>query len=89
MTVKYFAYIRDYTGSKEIEIEHFETLHELLNKLCEIYGLKFKKRIFKDDALSDEIIILVNGRNIVHLSNLDTKLEADDEISIFPVVAGG
>lgn len=89
MKVKYFAYIRDYTGTKEIQIEHYNTLKALLIKLCEKHGKKFGNKIFKDDSLSDEIIILVNGRNIVHLQGLDTLLSPEDEISIFPVVAGG
>ena len=38
---------------------------------------------------SPEIIILVNGRNVVHLRRLDTPLADDDEVSIFPMVAGG
>lgn len=89
MIVKYFAYIRDYTGTKETKIDHCTTLYELLLKLCERYGTKFKNKIFSNDNLSDEIIILVNGINIVHLQGLDTCLSPDDEISIFPVVAGG
>ncbi|HCJ56984.1 MAG TPA: MoaD family protein, partial [Clostridiaceae bacterium] len=70
MKVKYFAYIRDYTGTKEIQIEHCHTLKTLLIKLCEKHGLKFRNKIFKNDSLSSEIIILVNGRNIVHLQGL-------------------
>lgn len=89
MKVKYFAYIRDYTGSKEIQMEHCNSLNELLIILCKRYGAKFKNKIFKNDDLSDEIIILINGRNIVHLQGLDTLLSPEDEISIFPVVAGG
>jgi len=89
MIVKYFAYIRDYTGAKEIEIDHCPTLYDLLLKLCDKYGVKFRNKIFADGNLSNEIIILVNGRNIVHLQGLDTCLSSNDEISIFPVVAGG
>lgn len=89
MKVKYFAYLRDYTGSKEIEAEHCESLRELLIMLCDRHGPRFKGKIFKNDGLSDEIIIMVNGRNIVHLQGLDTLLSPEDEISIFPVVAGG
>ncbi|MCQ1530201.1 ubiquitin-like small modifier protein 1 [Lutispora saccharofermentans] len=89
MKVKYFAYIRDYTGTKEIQIEHCDTLYELLIKLCKKHGARFESKIFKDSFLSSEIIILVNGRNIVHLQGLDTFLSPEDEISIFPIVAGG
>jgi len=89
MIVKYFAYIRDYTGAKEIQIEHYKSLRSLLRELCKKYGAKFENKVFTGENLSDEIIILVNGRNIVHLESLDTKLQVDDVISIFPVVAGG
>ncbi|HWQ30252.1 MAG TPA: MoaD/ThiS family protein [Negativicutes bacterium] len=33
--------------------------------------------------------MLVNGRHIEHLQGLDTSLAENDEISIFPKVAGG
>lgn len=89
MKVLFFAYIRDYTNTKEITVEYCSTLKDLLLKLCEIYGPKFERLIFKGDIISDEIIILINGRNIVHLSGIDTLLCPENEISIFPVVAGG
>ena len=89
MKVKFFAYIRDYTKTKEITIAHYKTLEELLLKLCEMYGKQFKNKVFKNAQLSDEVIILVNGRNIFHLQGLKTPLSPKDEISIFPVVAGG
>lgn len=89
MKVKYFAYLRDYAGTKEIQIEHYDTLYELLIKLCKMHGAKFENKIFRNGFLSSEIIILINGRNIAHLHGLDTRLSPEDEISIFPVVAGG
>lgn len=89
MVVKFFAFIRDYTGSKEINIDSCPTLRELLDNLCRKYGKKFSGKIFVGDRLSDDIIILVNGRHILHLQGLETKLVENDEISIFPKVAGG
>lgn len=89
MKIKYFAYIRDYTKCKEEDYKYCETVGKLLRKLCNKYGNKFCSKIFIDDELSEEVIILVNGRNIVHLNELKTKMEHKDEISIFPVVAGG
>jgi molybdopterin synthase sulfur carrier subunit len=89
MVIKYFAFIRDYTGSKEINFDSCPTLRELLYKLCDKYGKRFSEKIFTGDRLSDDIIILVNGRHIDHLQGLDTSLLENDEISIFPKVAGG
>ncbi|HOS69227.1 MAG TPA: MoaD family protein [Bacillota bacterium] len=89
MIIKFFALIRDYTGSKEISVEGCHTLRELLNKLCSRYGKSFSEKLFAGDRLSEDIIILVNGRHIEHLKGLDTGLEENDEISIFPRIAGG
>jgi molybdopterin synthase sulfur carrier subunit len=89
MKVKFFAYLRDYTKTMEIEIDSCLTLQELLVELCDRYGSNFKRKVFNGKGISNEIIILVNGRNIMHLQGIDTKLNKEDEISIFPVVAGG
>jgi molybdopterin synthase sulfur carrier subunit len=89
MKIRFFAYIRDYTDSKEIDFGYCETVQELLLKLCSKYGKRFEQKIFKGTELSSEIIILVNGRHIIHYEGLQTQLSENDEISIFPVVAGG
>jgi molybdopterin synthase sulfur carrier subunit len=89
MKVKFFAFIRDYTKTKEINAACSGTLYELLLQLCDRYGSNFERKIFNGKAISNEIIILINGRNIVHLQGIDTVLCNEDEISIFPVVAGG
>ncbi|MFT5872701.1 MAG: molybdopterin synthase sulfur carrier subunit [Clostridium sp.] len=89
MKVKFFAYLRDYTKTKEVDVNGCVTILELLNMLCEKYGRTLKETIFKNGELSNEIIILVNGRHIVHLKGINTEIKENDEISIFPVVAGG
>lgn len=89
MIIKFFAYIRDYTHTKQTDIPAFDTVEEMLRELCRVYGKKFEDKIFKNNELSAEIIILVNGRHITHYDGIKTRLKEDDEISIFPVVAGG
>jgi sulfur-carrier protein len=89
LVVKFFAYIRDYTHTKETKIDKCESVEELLHVLCRQYGRKFEEKIFIEGELSTEIIILVNGRHILHYDGIQTKLSEEDEISIFPVVAGG
>lgn len=89
MKIYFFATIREYTKTKSTDIEHCKTLRDALLKLSDIYGEKFRKKIFEGENLSKEAIILVNGRHIAHLQGLDTMLNENDEISIFPVVAGG
>ncbi len=96
MTVKYFATIRSYTGETARRIDGAPTdLRELLTQLAQRYGAPFRRAVFADgtdgadESLHDQIIILVNGRNVRHLQRLDTPLAPDDEVSIFPMVAGG
>jgi molybdopterin synthase sulfur carrier subunit len=90
MTVKYFATIRTYTGETERRVEHAPAdLRELVTALAGRYGTSFRRAVFSGDELNGEIIILVNGRNVLYLQGLDTPLKADDEVSIFPMVAGG
>ncbi|MDF2883121.1 MAG: MoaD family protein [Clostridiaceae bacterium] len=89
MKVKFFAYLRDYTKTKETDVNGCNTVLELLNLLSDKYGKNLSQKLFKDSQLSDEIIILVNGRHIIHLNGVKTEIKENDEISIFPVVAGG
>lgn len=89
MKVRFFAYIREITGTKEIQHEHCLTVRDLLQELSQRYGHRFREKVLDGERLSSQVIILVNGRNIVHIKGLDTPLKEDDQISIFPVVAGG
>lgn len=89
MIVRFFAFFREYTGSKEICADSCPDLRELLDRLCTRYGGRLRAKLFTGDRLSGDIIIMVNGRHIEHLDGLDTKLGENDEISIFPRVAGG
>jgi len=92
MTVKYFATIRSYTGENARRFDDAPAdLRELLEQLARRYGEPFRRAVFAagDGALSETIIVLVNGRSVVHLQGLATPLGEDDEVSIFPMVAGG
>ena len=90
MTVKYFATIRTYTGETARRIDDAPAdLRQLLTMLAGRYGTSFRRAVLSGDELSGEIIILVNGRNVLYLEGLETALAADDEVSLFPMVAGG
>ena len=48
------------------------------------------RRIIKDDlSLLEGCVILVNGRNIASLQNLNTKINDGDELTFTVLVAGG
>jgi molybdopterin synthase sulfur carrier subunit len=90
MIVKFFATIRTYTNETARRVDDPPaTLGPLLESLAARYGTLFRRAVFAGDELSPEIIILVNGRNVVYSGRLDAPLADDDEVSIFPMVAGG
>lgn len=48
-----------------------------------------EEALLEDGRLNETITILINGRNILYLDELKTKLNKDDKVTIFPQVAGG
>ena len=90
MRVKFFAYLRDYTGCKETDAPAADNLRDLTRVLSERYGAKLRdKMLASNGELGPDIIILINGRHVAHLGGLDAALTDDDVVQIFPKVAGG
>lgn len=90
MRLQYFAMLREATGKAEEEWPRpAATLDELIRDLVARYGVDFGRWVYADGKLSELAIILVNGRDVRHLSRGETRLEPEDSIVIFPPVAGG
>ena len=64
-------------------------MEELLRLLCRRYGPELKEEVFDGEALSDRVIIMVNGRHIAHTGGLGTPLRDGDTVAIFPIIGGG
>lgn len=91
MEVRFYATLRDIVGGRsvEVELEAGATMQELLHRLFEQFP-KLKPRVIDEDGeLRHAVNIFVNGRSIRFLEGLDTELQPDDDLSIFPPVAGG
>ncbi|MFX1566256.1 MAG: ubiquitin-like small modifier protein 1 [Promethearchaeota archaeon] len=66
------------------------TVSDLLHQLCEERGQKFCKIIFDEEGrLHRYIKVLVNGRGLHVLQDLETPLTDGDVVALFPPVAGG
>ena len=93
MTVQFFAYLREprFAGCKELSCPAPETVARLGEELSRRYGPAFRGEFFSPDgtALGERVIVMVNGRRIEFLRDLDTPLNERDTVQIFPVVAGG
>ena len=89
-TVKYYANLRDVTGLKEDKIDLKDTtVHNLINFLVSKYGQAFSGLMFDGDSLRNNIIILVNGINIIFKNGINETIKEGDTVDIFPPVAGG
>jgi len=90
MTLKFFAMYRDVTRCKDEVVAAPADVWALLISLDERYK-GFGKKLFSPDGadISENAIVLVNGRNIHFLNGKHTPLCDKDTVSLFPVVAGG
>ena len=94
IVVKSFLTLRkvmDGQASLEIEAEEL-TIRQLLEKLCSRFGENLRNMIFDPETHgeSHDIKILINGRHFRHLPyGFDNELKDGDEVSIFPLMAGG
>ena len=90
MLVKVFANLRVICGGVTVEIQpDGDKVIDVLNKMI----LKFPDldgEIFTDEnKLKPFVQVYVNGQNIVHANDLQTKIKETDQIALFPPVAGG
>ncbi len=90
MVIKYFADVRQLTRCEQEQwTKAAPTVRELLAGLAAQHGAAFEKRLLDGGRLSRTIVVLVDGRNVEHVAGLETPLEPDASVAIFPMVAGG
>ncbi len=93
MKVRLFAGLRAIAGQRSVEVEVASgaTLRDLIDRLVALHpGLAAE--LFDDEAgaLSRHVNVIVDGRSAVHLPDfLATPLTGEEEIHVFPAVAGG
>ena len=76
-------------GEKKTELDA-STLKESFEKISEVMGDDFKRRVLEADGSPRSLInIYINGKNAAFSDGIDTPLDEGDEIYILPAVAGG
>jgi len=81
--------LRKYTGGAEAVEASGATVGALLGDLDTRYP-GIRDRICDDAGQVRRFVnVFVNGEDIRFLENLDTPVEAGDELSIVPAIAGG
>jgi len=92
LKVKFYSLFRINLKSPgtEYEVESEISIAELIKKLDQEYDGYFTQKLLEDDrSISPGSIIMVNGKNVLHLEKLETKVNNQDTVTLFPPSAGG
>lgn len=91
MEIKVFANFREICGDKKVDIEVHdnEPILTVLNRFIEQFPQMEEELFTEDKEIKPMIHVFINGKNIIHLDGLDSKVKLTDEIALFPPVAGG
>ena len=91
VTVKLFAYIREKIGASEIILDLGDNtkILDLVNMLIDRYP-NIKSLILDEGGdLKDDLLYLLNGRDIRVLQGLNTSINNDSIFAILPPFSGG
>lgn len=90
LVVKVFANLRVICGGVTVEVQpDGDRVIDVLNKMIEMFP-NLKDEIFTaQKTLLPFVAVYVNGRNIIHADDLQTKVKETDQFALFPPVAGG
>lgn len=88
--VRAFANFREIIGKEiGIELDSRKNVKDLLEVLCASHDQLYDMIFDESGKLRDDVILMKNRQNIESFDGIMTKIEKDDEIAIFPPVAGG
>lgn len=83
MLVNFYSTLREKVGkSAEINKDELD-----IKSLIELLGIK--DYILDNNNLLIGTMILVNGKNILHINGLNTIVKNSDTVDFFPPAAGG
>jgi molybdopterin synthase sulfur carrier subunit len=92
MKVNFFATLRDIVGGKtvEINVDQGATVQEVLEAIFVRYPPMRKELMNDEGHLHGHVHFFVNGRDVQFLErNVETRVEPDDVLNVFPAVGGG
>ena len=89
MEVRVYATLRPIVGGRSVTLDApLTTVQGVIDELIQRFP-DLEERLLEEGAIRPYVAVMVNGRDIRHTGGLDTPLEPDAELDIFPPVAGG
>jgi molybdopterin synthase sulfur carrier subunit len=90
VTVRFFASIEELFGRRETLLRPDEaaTVGAALGGVCSTPA-RTRGVFAAEGKVRPDVVVLLNGRNIVFLQGLCTPLQSGDVVSLFPPIKGG
>jgi molybdopterin synthase sulfur carrier subunit len=93
VSVRLFTTLRELARKAEETIEISPsrvTVKDVLKELVKRYGKDFRDYLYNEEGeIRDHLQLLVNGKSVGLLEELDTRLKEGDHVAIVPPVGGG
>lgn len=92
MKVNFYATLRQIAGGKTVEfpVNDGVTAQELLDAILEKFPAMKKELLDENGRLFGHVHLFINGRDVRFLQDdLETRIQPDDVINVFPAVGGG
>jgi molybdopterin synthase sulfur carrier subunit len=86
-TVKLFGGLRRLARQAKMAVSG-ATIREVLQSLCG-ENAELRAALWDADRLRDHVRVMIDGHDIEMAQGLDTPVKSNDEIAIFPPIAGG
>lgn len=92
MKVNFYATLREIIGGKtvELDVKPQITAHELVEMVVTEYPALRHELLDENNQFHRHMKFFINGREAVWLDDkMDTVIQPDDKVDIFPPVGGG
>jgi len=92
MKVHFFATLRPIVGGKTVEFDtaHGITVREMLDVMIARFPKLRTELLDETGKMHGHVHFFVNGRDAQFLTDgIETKIQPDDTVNVFPAVGGG